>query len=152
MADNSVLLSSTDKLSREQLALVPPPQSTATHKVLPHHEVIGALVQTLGFRHIGIHREEYAVSRDGMKFYGVLDLETTFHGCRFSIGIRNSHDKTMRLSLRSSGRDAKGKYSCASDDKKRKPGGRTPTTVFATPATWTCLPNTSGSALNFRRQ
>jgi hypothetical protein len=47
----------------------------------------------------GVHREEYAVSRDGMKFYGVLDLETTFNGCRFSIGIRNSHDKTMRLSL-----------------------------------------------------
>jgi len=29
----------------------------------------------------------------------VLDLETTFDGCRFSIGVRNSNDKSMRLAL-----------------------------------------------------
>jgi Domain of unknown function (DUF932) len=32
-----------------------------------------------------------------MKMFGVLDLETRFEGCRFSIGIRNSHDKSFRL-------------------------------------------------------
>src|SRR5262249_56737952 len=36
---------------------------------------------------------------DGMKMFGVLDLETEMHGCRFAIGLRNSHDKTMRLAL-----------------------------------------------------
>jgi hypothetical protein len=34
-----------------------------------------------------------------MKMFGVLDLETEMHGARFSIGLRNSHDKTMRLAL-----------------------------------------------------
>src|SRR5215813_12120740 len=34
-----------------------------------------------------------------MKMFGVLDLETTFEGCRFSIGIRNANDKSMRLAL-----------------------------------------------------
>jgi hypothetical protein len=43
--------------------------------------------------------DEYAVSPDGMKMFGVLDLETEMHGARFSIGLRNSHDKTMRLAL-----------------------------------------------------
>lgn len=43
--------------------------------------------------------EEYAVSPDGMKMFGVLDLETQMDGCRFSIGIRNSHDKSLRLFL-----------------------------------------------------
>ena len=42
-------------------------------------------------------REEYAVSNDGMKVFGVLVLETTFDECRFAIGIRNSNDKSMRL-------------------------------------------------------
>ena len=37
--------------------------------------------------------------KDGMKMFGVLDLETEMHGARFSIGLRNSHDKTMRLAL-----------------------------------------------------
>jgi hypothetical protein len=34
-----------------------------------------------------------------MKMFGVLDLETTFDGCRFSVGVRNSNDKSMRLAL-----------------------------------------------------
>src|ERR1043165_362850 len=34
-----------------------------------------------------------------MKMFGVLDLDTGMHGCRFSIGIRNSHDKSIRLAF-----------------------------------------------------
>jgi hypothetical protein len=86
-------------ISREQLALLPTPPATATHKPVPHHEVVGALVETLGFRHIAVVREEYAASSDGGKMFGVMELETTFHGCRFALGIRNSHDKSMRLAL-----------------------------------------------------
>jgi DNA polymerase III delta prime subunit len=55
--------------------------------------------ETLSFRHIGVVEEEYAVSPDGMKVFGVLDLETQMEGCRFSIGFRNSHDKSLRLGL-----------------------------------------------------
>ena len=95
----STLLSYGGKLTREQLALVATPPATATHRPVPHAEVIGALIETLGFRHIGVVKDEYAVSKDGMKLFGVLDLDTGMHGCRFSIGIRNSHDKTMRLAM-----------------------------------------------------
>lgn len=87
------------KMPYEELALVPTPMGTDTHKPVPHHEVVNALVETLGFRHIGVHKQEYAVSNDGMKMFGLMELETTFHGCRFAIGIRNSHDKSMRLAM-----------------------------------------------------
>jgi hypothetical protein len=60
---------------------------------------VQALVEALGFRHIGVIHDEYAVSPNGAKMFGVLDLETEIHGCRFSIGVRNSHDKSMRLGL-----------------------------------------------------
>src|SRR5437016_9326955 len=93
----STLLSYGGKLTREQLALVTTPPSTATHRPVPHAEVIEALIETLGFRHIGVVTEEYAVSKDGMKMFGVLDLDTGMPGCRFSIGVRNAHDKSMRL-------------------------------------------------------
>jgi hypothetical protein len=33
-----------------------------------------------------------------MRKFGVLDLEAGFEGCRFAIGLRNSHDKSFRLS------------------------------------------------------
>ncbi len=96
---DSTLIASTEKLTRQQLALVPTPAATATHRPIPHAQVVEALVETLGFRHIGVVKDEFAVSKDGMKMFGVLDLDTGMHGCRFSIGIRNAHDKTMRLAL-----------------------------------------------------
>lgn len=87
------------KLTREELTAIPAPEGTATHRPVPHCEIVEAVVETLGFRHISVVRDEYAVSQDGMKMFGVLDLETTFDGCRFAIGIRNANDKSMRLAM-----------------------------------------------------
>src|SRR6516165_7536237 len=98
MSETSILLAS-GKISREELAMVPTPPATATHRPVPHHVIVEALVDTLGLRQIGVIREEFAVSSDGMKMFGVLDLATGFEGCRFSIGLRNSHDKSFRLAI-----------------------------------------------------
>src|SRR5260370_8342984 len=46
----------------------------------------------------GVVGEEFAVSKDGMEMFGVIDLETSFDGCRFAIGIRNANNKRFRLS------------------------------------------------------
>lgn len=89
----------SSKITREELKLIPTPKASPTHQPIPHYEVVGALAETLSFRQISVVREEYAVSGDGMKMFGVLDLETTFDGCRFSVGVRNSNDKSMRLAL-----------------------------------------------------
>jgi hypothetical protein len=95
----STLIASTEKLTRQQLQLVPTPRGTATHRPVAHSEIVEALIETLGFRHIGVVKDEFAISKDGMKMFGVLDLDTGMHGCRFSIGIRNAHDKSMRLAM-----------------------------------------------------
>lgn len=87
------------KLTREELKAISTPEGSQTHRPVPHHEIVEALIETLSFRHIAVVQDEYAVSKDGMKVFGVLDLETTFNGCRFSIGIRNANDKSMRLAL-----------------------------------------------------
>ena len=87
------------KLTRDELTAIPTPEASSTHRPVPHHEIVQALIETLSFRHIAVVRDEYAVSKEGMKMFGVLDLETTFDGCGFSIGIRNANDKSMRLAL-----------------------------------------------------
>jgi hypothetical protein len=46
------------------------PRRTSTHVI------VQALVETLGFRQIRVMADEYAVSPNGMKMFGVLDLET----------------------------------------------------------------------------
>jgi hypothetical protein len=55
--------------------LVPTPAGTTTHRPVPHIEVVQALIETLGFRHISVVKDEYAVSRDGMKMFGVMELD-----------------------------------------------------------------------------
>ena len=89
----------TTKIGREDLKHLPVPESTGTFKPIPHHELVDALIETLSFRKIGVVKDEYAASADGMKLFGVLDLENGFEGCRFSIGLRNANDRSMRLAL-----------------------------------------------------
>jgi hypothetical protein len=70
----------TERITREQLALMPTPVGTETHKTVPHIEVVNVIIETLGFRHIAIHRDEYAVSKDGNKMFGLMELDQTFTG------------------------------------------------------------------------
>jgi len=99
MSTSTLIAGPLSKMGRTELAQIPVPQATRTHRPVPHHEIVEALVETLSFRHIGVVNEEYAVSADGMKMFGVLDLETQMEGARFAIGVRNSHDKSLRLGL-----------------------------------------------------
>src|ERR1039458_2858544 len=59
----TTLIAGTDtsgKLTRADLALGPAPHSTSTHQVIPHIDIVHALEEQLGFRHIAIASEEYA--------------------------------------------------------------------------------------------
>jgi len=96
---SATLLSGTGKITRAELKAIPAPEGTTTHQPLPHHQIVESLVESLRFRQINIVRDEYAVSSDGMKMFGVLDLEYGITGVNFSIGIRNANDKSMRLAL-----------------------------------------------------
>src|SRR5215472_11288885 len=98
MSETSTLIPCNGKITRAELANVPTPPATTTHVPIPHLAVVEGLVETLSRRHIGVLGEEYAVSKDGMEMFGVLDLETSFDGCRFAIGIRNANNKRFRLS------------------------------------------------------
>ncbi|MEJ7623724.1 MAG: hypothetical protein WKF34_07005 [Pyrinomonadaceae bacterium] len=87
------------KVTREELKDMPLPEATKTHQPLPHFQIVEVLEEALSFRHLRVVKDEYAVSQDGLKMFGVMDLDASFEGGRFSIGLRNSNDKSMRLAL-----------------------------------------------------
>jgi hypothetical protein len=89
----------TTRINRHQLALIETPSGTRTHKPIPHIDIVNALIETLGFRNIDVIGDEYAISHDGMRMFGLLNLSLGFDGCRFAIGLRNGNDKSMRLAL-----------------------------------------------------
>lgn len=98
MSETSTLIPCTGRITRAELASVLTPPATTTHIPISHLAVVEGLVDTLSRRHIGIVGEEFAVSKDGMEMFGVIDLETSFDGCRFAIGNRNANNKRFRLS------------------------------------------------------
>ena len=81
MSTSTLIAGPLSKMGRAELAQIAVPQAARTHRPIPHHQVVEALVETLSFRHIGAVNEEYAVSAGGMKMFGVLDLETQMEGC-----------------------------------------------------------------------
>jgi hypothetical protein len=87
------------KLTRDQLVEILPPEATDTFKPIAHSQLVNSILETLSFRHINVVKDEYAVSQDGMKLFGVMELEATGDGYRFSLGLRNANDKSMRLGL-----------------------------------------------------
>jgi hypothetical protein len=87
------------KVTRQELSLVPTPPATDTFKPIAHAALIDELENSLSFRHIEIARDEYAVSPDGMRLFGLLELNAEYEGARFAIGLRNANDKSMRLGM-----------------------------------------------------
>jgi len=67
----STLIAYDRKITRQELALVSTPERTTTHQTIPHIEVVNSLIETLGFRHIAVVSDEYAVDRTGAKMFGL---------------------------------------------------------------------------------
>ncbi len=87
------------KITRAELANLQTPSSTDTFKPVPHHELVASLEEALAFRHIEITDEEYCIAKDGAQLFGFLKVNADYEGISFGIGIRNAHDKSMRLGL-----------------------------------------------------
>lgn len=99
---NGQLLShvDTDLVTREQLAVIPAPEPTATWRPIPHIELIDSLEQVLRVNQIAIREERFALRRDGSTLFGVLQLayEDTPDG-QAAMGLRTSNDKTMSIQI-----------------------------------------------------
>jgi len=89
----------TQKVTRRELTQIETPPATDTFQPIPHARLIDSLEESLAYRHISIVRDEYAVSPDGMRLFGLLELNAEFQGVRFAIGLRNANDKSMRLGM-----------------------------------------------------
>lgn len=89
----------TQRINRADLALIPVPPATDTFQPIPHKDLVDTLDEALALRRFEITRSEFAVSTDGMKMFGLLEINAALDGIRFAIGLRNSNDKSMRLGL-----------------------------------------------------
>lgn len=87
------------KVDRAFLDTIETPEATDTFRPIPHNVLINAIEESLAFRHIRIERCEFAVSDDGMKLFGLLEVNQVYEGVQFAIGLRTSNDKSMSLGM-----------------------------------------------------
>lgn len=99
---NATLMShvDTDLVTREQLSLVQTPVETRSFKPVPHIELVSTLEQVLRLNQITIRKEQFALRRDGLTLFGVLQLQyqDTPDGMA-ALGLRTSNNRTMSIQL-----------------------------------------------------
>lgn len=89
----------TQRVTREDLALMPLPERTESFQPIAHESLVVELEQSLAFRHISVVKQDYAVSSDGMKMFAFLEVNSEYEGVQFGIGLRNANDKSMRVGI-----------------------------------------------------
>ena len=89
----------TRKITRVELAQIPVPEATKTQQPVAHADLIDALVKALARRKLKVARDEYAVSPNGRQMFGLLDLARKEKDFCYSIGVRNTNDRSGNLAL-----------------------------------------------------
>lgn len=89
----------TTKVDRQFLEQIETPPVTDTFQPISHSVLVNAVEESLAFRHISIEKSEFAISQDGMKMFGLLEVNQVYEGVNFAIGLRNANDKSMRLGM-----------------------------------------------------
>lgn len=100
---NSVLIASAQFSERKKLGKIATPEGTWSHQPIPHLKAVDMVAQSLESQKLTIVGEKYSVNEDGSRMFGVLDIKgkplkgiPEYH---LAVGIRNSHDKSLRFGV-----------------------------------------------------
>lgn len=81
------------------LRTLPMPAATDTHVPIAHSAVVDMVKYSLGFFGHAIVGEDYGVTPDGARFFGVLSLQSEYGDYTDTVGLRNSHDKRFPIGI-----------------------------------------------------
>jgi hypothetical protein len=90
--------------SYEALRTLATPESTPTHVPIPHFRVVDMLRHTLAFWGHEVVEEHFGVTPDGLRFFGLLSLRSTYGHYEDTVALRNSHDKKFPVGIGFGGR------------------------------------------------
>lgn len=99
MTSQSTLIGS-NRVSESEVFAVPAVNFTRTFRPVHHRQVIEAIRTGISAVGLEVVRTEYVLAgNDGMKMFGVWDLSSGNNDLCWSMGIRNSMDKSMALGI-----------------------------------------------------
>jgi len=84
--------------TRNEVYNIPTPAHTSTWQPVPHRDFIESILENADKAGLTICSEGYGLANKGKRLFGVITFdEGTEHG--WSIGIRNSHDKSLKAGI-----------------------------------------------------
>lgn len=94
-----MLHSGAEPVEYGQLITLPIPQPTETHVPIAHQAVVDMVKYSLGFFGHEVVSEDYGVTPDGLRFFGLLTLRSPDGDYQDTCGIRNSNDKKFPIGV-----------------------------------------------------
>jgi Domain of unknown function (DUF932) len=94
---NLILHCGARRIDRDQLAALPAPAHTRTWYPIPHHQLLATVQDTLAHAGLSVVTEAHGVTRDGARYFGLLQVANGQNADDFGlvIGIRNSVDRSL---------------------------------------------------------
>jgi len=89
-----------DKVRRSDLMQIPMPMQTRSYKPVSHVHIAELIADEAYKRNYSIAYEEYGLSKDGQKMFGLFKFHHNNHPEHTRcLGFRNSYDKTLAVGL-----------------------------------------------------
>jgi hypothetical protein len=88
-----------EEIPLAELQEAPTPQATKTHVPIPHHNLVAHVRYALGMHGHEVTEEHHGVTPDGMRYFGLLILKSTYGDYTDTVGLRNSHDKRFPVGI-----------------------------------------------------
>lgn len=93
------LHSGAQAVDYDRLRDLPMPAATASHVPIAHKAVVDMVKYSLGFFGHELVAENYGVTQEGARFFGLLSLRSPDGEYTDTVGLRNSHDKTFPIGI-----------------------------------------------------
>lgn len=94
-----ILHAGAEPVDYDGLRDLPLPDATDTHVPVAHIEVVEMVKFALGYFNHDIVAENYGITPDGLRFFGLLTLRSPYGDYQDTCGIRNSNDKKFPIGV-----------------------------------------------------
>ena len=94
-----VLHAGAKPIDYDDLRALSTPPATQTHVPIPHHRVMDPAPYSLSYYGHEVVERHFGVTEDGMRFFGVLTLRSPYGDYCDTLGLRNSHDKSLPIGV-----------------------------------------------------
>ena len=75
------------------------PDATPSHVPLPHNALVDMTKYALGYYGHEIVEEHHGITKDGMRYFGLLTLKSPYGDYTDAVGLRNSNDKKFPIGI-----------------------------------------------------